>query len=308
MLQYVLSFVSGKDQGREFPLPSDLNIVIGRVSDADLLLLDEKVSRKHARISTRDGKVEIQDLGSKNGTVVNGKPVKAAELHEGDEILIGSSTIKLVPVSEPRSMSLAPDLHGKAVLAAATMSQKRAPSMSGSIEEVPLTELLQLLVNARKSGVLVLRSGETAGRIYLREGHIFHATIEGKPIVQPYKALYRVFGWLKGTFELRPAEEFAVEEEIKESTTSLMLEGMRHLDEMRILEAKLPPLEARLVVAATLPDHMRDLATEEIHIFQLALHHGFVEPVVDYFPGSDLEAYTCLLGLMRRGLVNAART
>src|ERR1035441_8292160 len=60
MLQYVLRFVAGKDQGREFPLPPDLTIVIGRVSDVDLLLLDEKVSRKHAKISTHQGQQRRQ--------------------------------------------------------------------------------------------------------------------------------------------------------------------------------------------------------------------------------------------------------
>jgi len=67
MLQYVLRFVAGKDQGREFPLPQDLYIVIGRVSDVDILLLDEKVSRKHAKISTHGGKVVIEDLARSLG-------------------------------------------------------------------------------------------------------------------------------------------------------------------------------------------------------------------------------------------------
>jgi len=45
------------------------------------------------------------------------------------------------------------------------------------------------------------------------------------------------------------------------------------------------------------------LATEEIQIFQLAMHYHTLEAVVDHFPGTDLEAYTCLLGLLRRGFI-----
>ena len=45
MLEFVLSFIAGKDAGREFPLPADLELVIGRESDADLL----------SRERTRDG-------------------------------------------------------------------------------------------------------------------------------------------------------------------------------------------------------------------------------------------------------------
>ena len=101
MLQYVLRFVAGKDQGREFPLPQDLNILIGRVSDVDVLMLDEKVSRKHAKISTHGGKVVIEDLASRNGTFVNGARIRNTELKEGDQIVIGSSTIKLVSMTAP---------------------------------------------------------------------------------------------------------------------------------------------------------------------------------------------------------------
>src|SRR5271169_5386136 len=105
MLQYVLRFVAGKDQGREFPLPPDLTIVIGRVNDADLLLLDEKISRKHAKISTHGGRVMIEDLASRNGTFVNGVKITSMELQEGDKIIVGSSTMQLVSVSDvkPRS-------------------------------------------------------------------------------------------------------------------------------------------------------------------------------------------------------------
>src|ERR1700723_694156 len=101
MLQYVLRFVAGKDQGREFPLPPDLVIVIGRVNDADLLLLDEKISRKHAKISTHGGRVMIEDLASRNGTFVNGGKISGAmELQEGDKIMLGSSTMELASVAD----------------------------------------------------------------------------------------------------------------------------------------------------------------------------------------------------------------
>jgi hypothetical protein len=141
MLQYVLRFVAGKDQGREFPLPPDLTIVIGRVSDVDMLMLDKKVSRKHARIATDGGRIVLDDLASRNGTFVNG------------------------------------------------------------------------------------------------------------------------------------------------------------------LKPKLPRHGAQLAASESLPANLRDLATEETQLFQLILHHNRLESVIDSFPGTDFEAYTCLLALMRRGFV-----
>lgn len=303
MLQYVLSFVAGKDHGREFPLPPDLDIVIGRVSDVDLLLLDEKVSRKHAKVSTHGGKVMIEDLASKNGTFVNGQRIRTAELKEGDEILIGISKIKLLSVDKtgPRASTLAGELSRRA---ATGVPRDTAPLIAGSIREMPLPDLLQLFGNSRKSGVLTIKSGETVGQIYVREGQVYSAGLEGRPMVRTYKAFYRMFTWTEGTFDLRPPPATAdVLGEITESTTSLVLEAMRQLDEIRLLEAKLPRRGARLAVAEPLPGSLRDLATEEIQMFQLVLHHGTMDAAVDHFQGTDFEAYTCLLGLMRRGFV-----
>jgi len=300
MLQYVLRFVAGKDQGREFPLPPDLNIVIGRVNDADLLLLDEQISRKHAKISTYGGRITIEDLASRNGTFVNGVRIRSIELKEGDQIVIGSSTIKLVSVTEAKPRPVQPTVAtGTPIKAASGLS----PLISGSISEMPLPDLLQLFSSSRKGGVLTIRASTGVGKIYLRDGLVYHAEIESNPLVRPHKAFYRMFGWAEGAFDLQAIGEHTVAEEITETTTSLMLEGMRQLDEMRILEPKLPRRGTRLKAAEPLPGNLRDLATEEIQLFQLILHNGMLETVIDSFPGTDLEAYTCLLGLMKHGFV-----
>jgi len=302
MLQYVLRFVAGKDQGREFPLPPDLTIVIGRVSDVDLLLLDEKVSRKHAKISMRQGQVLIEDLASRNGTIVNGARIRSVELKEGDQIIIGASTMKLVSLGETKSRST-PPATPNAQAVSSSPSSAGSSLISGSISEMPLPDLLQLFDNSRKSGVLTIRSGQGVGRVYLREGQVYYAEVEANPIVKPRKAFNRMFAWTEGAFDLKPLGEHIAPEEFTESTMSLVLEGVRQLDEIRILEPKLPRHGAHLHAAEPLPGNLRDLATEEIQLFQLVLHHGLLEAVIDNFPGSDFEAYTCLLDLMRRGFV-----
>ncbi|HEY8209754.1 MAG TPA: FHA domain-containing protein, partial [Myxococcaceae bacterium] len=65
---YALKFISGKYQGGEFPLKADKQIVIGRSSELDMVLVEDMVSRKHAKITTTEDEVYIQDLGSTNGT------------------------------------------------------------------------------------------------------------------------------------------------------------------------------------------------------------------------------------------------
>src|SRR5688572_12035404 len=98
MPHFALRFISGKYQGGEFPLRMEREIVIGRSSDLDMVLVEDMVSRKHAKISTVGNQIVISDMGSTNGTFVNGEKVKKARLKEGDRILIGTSIIKLVSV------------------------------------------------------------------------------------------------------------------------------------------------------------------------------------------------------------------
>ena len=65
---------------------------LGRSSDADLQLVDGKVSRLHCRFTVQRGRLEVEDLGSHNGTFVNGERLKAARaLAAGDEVAVGDS-------------------------------------------------------------------------------------------------------------------------------------------------------------------------------------------------------------------------
>lgn len=65
------------------------SLTIGRNADCDIVLDDRQVSRTHARIVWREDHYELEDLGSKNGTHLNGRDVVGAlPLHDGDEIQI----------------------------------------------------------------------------------------------------------------------------------------------------------------------------------------------------------------------------
>jgi len=67
---------------------------VGRGDAADLRILDDGVSRVHLRLhELADGTVRLEDLGSRNGTLVNGSPVNEAMLADGDKIQLGSTTI-----------------------------------------------------------------------------------------------------------------------------------------------------------------------------------------------------------------------
>jgi predicted component of type VI protein secretion system len=73
----------------EFEL-GDRPVTIGRSSDADLVILDEKASRIHCGIRRWDGDFFIKDLKSRNGTFVNGERIELVKLNHGDRIRVGS--------------------------------------------------------------------------------------------------------------------------------------------------------------------------------------------------------------------------
>jgi pSer/pThr/pTyr-binding forkhead associated (FHA) protein len=69
-------------------------ILVGRAPSADVRIDDPRVSRLHARIEMRDDGVYVEDLGSRNGTLVDGAPVASSrQLANGDEITIGTASI-----------------------------------------------------------------------------------------------------------------------------------------------------------------------------------------------------------------------
>jgi len=77
---------------RSLELNSGSNLV-GRGSDADLQLMDQGVSRRHADVHVSDGQTTVYDLGSTNGTSVNGHPVQSQQLKHGDVIRVGHTRL-----------------------------------------------------------------------------------------------------------------------------------------------------------------------------------------------------------------------
>jgi len=82
--------IAGPFQGTAFSL-SDRNVSIGRDPSNDLWIADHSLSRQHCLLVSRDGQFAIRDLGSKNGTLVNGMPIGEQLLHDGDHISVGDS-------------------------------------------------------------------------------------------------------------------------------------------------------------------------------------------------------------------------
>jgi len=88
-----LSFESGPFAGRVVALPKEM-VTVGRAPDNDVVVSDPATSGRHGRIEVRAGAFWISDLGSTNGTLVNGEPVIEKQLADGDLIAIGQNTMR----------------------------------------------------------------------------------------------------------------------------------------------------------------------------------------------------------------------
>ncbi len=97
-----LTFLSGDALGKELPI-LQAQVTLGRGEESDVLIMDPSVSRKHIRLSCRkllhkgsdqSLRVVLEDLGSKNGTMVNYKRVKRIVLKPGDKIVLGRVILK----------------------------------------------------------------------------------------------------------------------------------------------------------------------------------------------------------------------
>ena len=91
-MQAVVLRVEDYDRTRTVRAP--VPITIGRAESATLIVPDAQVSRLHARIDLSDGIFSVRDLDSRNGTLVNARPIDGpVALHDGDEIDIGTTRI-----------------------------------------------------------------------------------------------------------------------------------------------------------------------------------------------------------------------
>jgi len=294
---FVLRFISGKYQGGEFPVTADKSIVVGRSSDLDMVLVEDMVSRKHARIAMQSDQIWIEDLGSTNGTFVNGEKIKRARLKEGDRVLIGTSILKLI-AGEGAQDNTDAKMQLENVAAARRGSQQR--TMSGSIEEVPLPDLLQLFGTSKKSGVLVIRtSDEEVGRIFMRKGVIYHAAINDSDEVPAMKSIYRMLTWDKGLFDLDPPDPRELPNEINVSVQEVLMEGMRQLDEFNQLRDSLPDMKARISIMVPLVAPLRDLKPEELDTLQLVHNYGHIDAVLNKATTTDLDTLHHVVKLMK---------
>ena len=305
-MQLALRFISGKYQGGEFPIEEGREIVVGRSSDLDMVLVEEMVSRKHARIALTDGRILIKDLGSTNGTFVNGERIHESEIKEGDRVLIGSNILKVVGLEAEEAAQ--PKRGAPVKLPRPRRAEGSESRMSGDIEEIPLPDLLQLFATSKKTAVLIVDTEGASGRIYLNEGRIYYVTLHSaaNPALElaPLKAAYRMLTWVTGSFELAPPDSKTFDQPIDASVQEVLMEGFRQKDEFDQMASKLPPREAVVQLKSPLEPALRDLESIQLDVLQFAINAGSIGGTLDSSPLSDLETANALIKLLEDGYLS----
>jgi two-component system response regulator GlrR len=180
------------DSKGEHNVEIDRPILIGSSAQVHAIVDDRMVSRLHAELELRDDGVWVRDLGSKNGTWVEGVRVQAAQMADGARLRVGGSTLVVTYDREPRKVPLWPsDCLGSMVAASERMR-----------------ELFQRAAQYAQTDAPVLVSGETGtGKELLAQAiHELSARSEGPFVVVDCAALAdtllesELFGHVRGAF------------------------------------------------------------------------------------------------------------
>jgi pSer/pThr/pTyr-binding forkhead associated (FHA) protein len=167
MARAFLKIVAGAKQGLNVPLPDKGALVVGR-REGDLVLEDQMVSSQHLRIVAKGTGWILQDLGSTNGTMVDGRLVREIELRPGAEITVGSTRMVLFLANEqsvdgPRESGLESQLEIAWLLDEELVEIRGASDQTGSAADVIGQDLrLPPGMNA----VVEVVAGQDVGKVY----------------------------------------------------------------------------------------------------------------------------------------------
>ncbi len=303
--QYALRFVSGRYTGSEYLLPRDSEIVAGRGADLDLVLAEDKVSRRHAKFSTRGGGLSVADLGSTNGTFVNGARVREAKLKTGDRVLMGTSLMRVIGAADSSpelAFATLADMRSR-MEEVARAAPRTLTVIRGDLEEVPLPDMMQMFANLKKTGLLRIQS-ERKGRLFLRQGRLYQAVVEGLKL-QPRKAAFRILAWQNGQFEFEPGPAPRFEVELDLPSETLIREALREAEELKRISPSLPGPGQRLRLADPLEPLLRALSPQELDVLQAVHNLGDVGRALDECQLTDSEVASHMQSLLARGYLRA---
>ncbi len=131
--------MNGPKEGTRIELSDAKELVFGRDETADIVLKDDLVSRRHAKVRRDWSGTHVEDLGSRNGIKVNKKRASRQTLRDRDEVQIGGVRLLYLDPSEVREVESAPDEEeeGEATSAEPSGLQSQGGGREDELEEEP---------------------------------------------------------------------------------------------------------------------------------------------------------------------------
>ncbi|MDA7916543.1 FHA domain-containing protein [Verrucomicrobia bacterium] len=288
---------TGIENGKELPIPESGELVAGRGRETDIVVGDQRASRRHARFISENGVAYVEDLGSKNGTFVNGERVEKQSLFPGDLVEIRNLRIR---VQLSGGGGLTPEPHGGfGDSSVGTM----ANAITSDVGPGRLKAMLEFVLNQRKSGSVVLRASWDTGHVFVNQGGIYHVTLDKSADLRPEKALERLFRAETGTLEFNTGP---IVKSSKGPEHRIDHEGMSETDSGNLLERlgkEMPFPNAALIVDGR-GDDIAKLGEGATEVASLAGGEDGVPGIMDRFSGTDLECAELILKLVEAELAS----
>ena len=172
-------------------------------------------------------------------------------------------------------------------------------AFQGSLKELPLPDIIQLVSVSGKTGMFSLKSGSSNGEIYLRDGQIVHAQV-GK--LREEEAVYEMAIWRDGEFVFIPGEE-TEQTSIRRSNTNLLMEAARRIDEWSVLSKKIPSTQMVPVFTNQATTTSVSLTPQEWMLISKTDERRTIEELAIAIGMSPFEACKLLYGLITSGLL-----
>lgn len=173
-------------------------------------------------------------------------------------------------------------------------------AFQGSLAELHLPDIIQLISVSGKTGVFHLTDGGLRGQIYLHEGKIVHAQLDD---ASGEEAVYALAIWSQGDFRFEPGVATELRT-IAKSNTNLLMEAARRLDEWRVLSKKIP--SAEMIPEFVVQDSREgqiNLNTSEWLILSKIDGHRSIKAIALASGLSVFDASKILYGLVATGLI-----
>ena len=173
-------------------------------------------------------------------------------------------------------------------------------AFQGSLAELHLPDIIQLISVSGKTGVFHLSDGHLKGQIYLHEGKIVHAELDD---TYGEEAVYALAIWSQGEFRFEPGTP-TDHRTISKSNTNLLMEAARRLDEWRVLSKKIPSTDTipEFVVQDNREGQI-NLNTSEWLILSKIDGHRSIKAVAAVANLSVFDVAKILYGLVATGLI-----